>query len=81
MAKNQSYKKLTSNKDIYRIGENLMGPSVSKNLNLPIIATQEVFYLTQDMHEAHDAYLCIGEKTYVNSKDRKKIRFEMLNEV
>ncbi len=46
--------------------------SVSKNLNLPIIATQEVFYLTQDMYEAHDAYLCIGEKTYVNVKDRRK---------
>ena len=24
------------------------------------------------MHEAHDAYLCVGEKTYVNVKDRKK---------
>ena len=24
------------------------------------------------MHEAHDAFLCIGQKTYVNAKDRKK---------
>jgi DNA polymerase-3 subunit alpha len=24
------------------------------------------------MHEAHDAFLCIGEKTYVNVKDRRK---------
>ena len=24
------------------------------------------------MHEAHDAYLCVGEKTYVNVKDRRK---------
>ena len=24
------------------------------------------------MHEAHDAYLCIGEKTYVNVKDRRR---------
>ena len=30
------------------------------------------FILDQDMHEAHDAYLCVGEKTYVNNKDRKK---------
>jgi len=44
----------------------------SKKLELPIIATHEVFYLNQDMHEAHDAYLCVGEKTYVNVKDRKK---------
>ena len=30
----------------------------------------------KDMHEAHDAYLCIGEKTYVNVKDRKKYSSE-----
>ena len=30
------------------------------------------FILEKDMHEAHDAYLCIGEKTYVNVKDRRK---------
>ena len=44
----------------------------SEKLALPIIATHEVFYLGQDMHEAHDAYLCVGEKTYVNIKDRRK---------
>ena len=46
--------------------------NLSEKLELPIIATQEVFYLDKDMHEAHDAYLCIGEKTYVNVKDRRK---------
>ena len=44
----------------------------SEKLALPIIATHEVFYLGQDMYEAHDAYLCVGEKTYVNIKDRRK---------
>jgi len=44
----------------------------SDKLKLPIIATHEVFYLDKDMHEAHDAYLCIGEKTYVNVTDRRK---------
>ena len=39
---------------------------------IPLLATQEVFYLDQDMFEAHDAYLCVGEKTYVNVTDRKK---------
>ena len=29
----------------------------SGELELPIIATNEVFYLDKDMHEAHDAYL------------------------
>jgi len=46
--------------------------NISEQLNLPIIATNEVFYLDKEMHEAHDAYLCIGEKTYVNVKDRRK---------
>jgi DNA polymerase-3 subunit alpha len=46
--------------------------NLSEDFDIPLIATHEVFYLDKDMHEAHDAYLCIGEKTYVNSKDRKK---------
>ena len=46
--------------------------NISEKLKLPIIATHEVFYLEKDMHEAHDAYLCIGEKTYVNVNDRRK---------
>ena len=44
----------------------------SEKLEVPLIATHEVFYLNKEMYEAHDAYLCIGEKTYVNVKDRKK---------
>ena len=34
----------------------------SKSLNIPLIATQEVFYLNKEMYEAHDALRCIGEK-------------------
>ena len=44
----------------------------SNEFALPLIATHEVFYLEKNMHEAHDAYLCVGEKTYVNVKDRRK---------
>jgi len=44
----------------------------SDKLSIPIIATHEVFYLNKDMHEAHDAYLCVGEKSYVNVQDRRK---------
>ena len=44
----------------------------AEKLDLPIIATNEVFYLEKDMHEAHDAYLCVGEKTFINVKDRRK---------
>ena len=44
--------------------------SNSKSLKVPIIASQEVFYINQDMHEAHDAYICIGQKAYVEDKNR-----------
>ena len=46
--------------------------NLSESMNLPLIATHEVFYLNKDMYEAHDAYLCVGEKTYVSVKDRRK---------
>ena len=44
----------------------------SNELNIPIIATNEVYYLEQNMYDAHDALICIGNKTYVNDKNRKK---------
>ena len=59
------------NDDGEKLFENFL-LNASEKLELPIIATHEVFYLGQDMYEAHDAYLCVGEKTYVNIKDRKK---------
>ncbi len=46
--------------------------NISSELNIPIIATNEVFYLNKDMHEAHDALICIGSKTYINDKNRLK---------
>ena len=46
---------------------------LSHKINIPIIATHEVFYLDQSMYEAHDALLCIKNKTYINDKDRSKL--------
>ena len=45
---------------------------LSNKVSIPIIASQEVFYINKDMYEAHDALLCIGEKTYVDEKNRKR---------
>ncbi len=45
----------------------------SKSLNIPLIATQEVFYLTKEMYEAHDTLRCIGEKNFVDDKNRFKL--------
>ncbi len=44
----------------------------SSELEIPIIATNEVFYINKEMHEAHDALICIKNKTYVNEKNRIK---------
>ena len=45
---------------------------LSIKYQIPLIATQEVFYLTKDMHEAHDALVCIGEKNFVDETNRFK---------
>ncbi len=44
--------------------------NISKSLQLPLIATQEIFYLDENMYEAHDALVCIGEKNFVDDKNR-----------
>ncbi len=46
--------------------------NLSKKLQLPLIASQEVFYLHEDMYEAHDALVCIGEKSFIDEKNRLK---------
>ena len=45
---------------------------ISTKLNLPLIASQEVFYMDKNMADAHDALYCIKEKTFIDDKSRKK---------
>ncbi len=47
--------------------------SKSLKLEIPIIATNEVYYIDQNMHEAHDALICIKNKTYINEKNRLRL--------
>ena len=47
--------------------------NLSKKYQIPIIATNEVYYLNKEMHEAHDALMCIGQKTYINDQKRLKL--------
>ena len=44
--------------------------NISKSSGIPLIATQEIFYISGDMYEAHDALICIGEKSFVDDKNR-----------
>jgi len=45
---------------------------LSEISQIPLIATQEVFYLREEMFEAHDALVCIGEKNFVDNPNRLK---------
>ena len=47
--------------------------NLSKKLEIPIIASHEVYYLDQSMYDAHDALMCIGSKSYLNDKNRIKL--------
>ncbi len=44
----------------------------SKIHNVPLIASQEVFYIQKEMYEAHDALMCIGQKNFIDDKNRFK---------
>ena len=46
---------------------------ISEKLDLPLIASNEVYYLDKNMFEAHDALMCIGQKSYVNDANRIKL--------
>ena len=45
---------------------------IASELQIPLIGTNEVFYLSKNEHAAHDAYICVGQKSYVNEKNRLK---------
>ncbi len=62
------YLEIQRHNDQNEIGFEKFNLKKSLDLEIPIIATNEVFYLDKEMHEAHDALICIGNKTYVNEK-------------
>ncbi len=45
-------------------------------LDVPIVATNEVYFATPDDYEAHDALLCIAEGRYVSEDDRRRVTRE-----
>lgn len=40
--------------------------------NIPLVATNEAFFLDADMYEAHDALICIASGEIIANPDRKK---------
>ncbi|MCH8168367.1 MAG: DNA polymerase III subunit alpha, partial [Proteobacteria bacterium] len=46
---------------------------IAYTLELPLVATNEVYFETPEMFQAHDAFICIGESRYVNESDRRQL--------
>ena len=67
------YIEIQRHNDQNELGFEKFNLTKSLKLEIPIIATNEVFYLDKEMHEAHDALICIGHKTYVNEKSRIRL--------
>ncbi len=56
--------------------ENICEPvfvDLAYRFNVPLVATNEAFFLGPDMYEAHDAMLCIAEKTFVSEMNRRRV--------
>jgi DNA polymerase-3 subunit alpha len=41
--------------------------------DLPLVATNEAFFTTEEMYEAHDALLCIAQGTVVSETERRRV--------
>lgn len=41
--------------------------------NIPLVATNDAYFIKEDMFEAHDAFLCIAEGRYVGESDRRQL--------
>ena len=42
-------------------------------LAVPLVATNECFFARPDMHEAHDALLCIADARVLSERDRRRV--------
>jgi DNA polymerase-3 subunit alpha len=45
---------------------------IARDLGMPLVATNDVHYLTQGDHHPHDILLCIGTAKNVNDRDRMR---------
>lgn len=41
--------------------------------NVPLVATNDVFFSEESMYEAHDALLCIAEGTHISDDNRRRL--------
>ncbi|MEX2454711.1 MAG: DNA polymerase III subunit alpha [Rhodospirillaceae bacterium] len=41
--------------------------------DVPLVATNDCYFATEDMYDAHDALLCIAESTYIDQTERRRL--------
>ena len=73
LLKNNFYIEIQRHNDVNEKNLEIYNLNLSLELNIPIIASHEVYYLEKNLHEAHDALMCIGSKSYINDKNRLKL--------
>ncbi len=44
--------------------------------NIPLVATNDAYFIEEEMYEAHEAFLCIADGTYVTEVDRRRLTQE-----
>ena len=49
---------------------------LSQKFNILLVATNDVYFASKDMYEAHDALLCIADGRYTVETDRRKVTKE-----
>ena len=54
-----------------QVEEQLIDTAYAKNI--PLVATNDCYFLNRNMHEAHDALLCIAGGRYISEEDRRKV--------
>jgi DNA polymerase-3 subunit alpha len=47
--------------------------AIAKHADLPIVATNDAYFTTPDMYEAHDALLCISQGTHLADTNRRRL--------
>ncbi|HEY1722330.1 MAG TPA: DNA polymerase III subunit alpha [Magnetospirillaceae bacterium] len=47
--------------------------ALADKLKLPLVATNEPYFLDEAMYEAHDALLCIADGAYVSQEERRRL--------
>ena len=67
------YIEIQRHNDINEKNLEIYNLNLSNKLDIPIIASHEVYYLEKELYNAHDALMCIGSKNYINDKNRLKL--------